>query len=108
MGYNRYEEVYTTINNKNIIMINSYGYFTANYVRETGLPMKERKDNWLSKSQCNLIKKPVGEEELIDGIVGFARAMHGYYALYERNLSEDDKKLLLKKRKYKFKIKVLN
>lgn len=100
MGYRRYNPVYTIVNDEVVEMTNSYGYFSAQYVRATGLPTGERKDNWLSKSQCKLIKKPVGEEELTEGIVGFARAMHGYYALYERDLSEDEK-ILLQKRRYR-------
>ena len=101
-GYNRCPELCIEHGNKLIIMINSYGYFSGEYVRATGLPFSksERQSNWLSKTQCKIIKQPVLEDEEYNGIVGFARAMHGYYALYERNINEDDINLLIEKGKY--------
>lgn len=84
MGYKRYKPIFTNVNGKEIKMINSYGYYTAEYVKSTGKPYKsdERKDNWYSKSQCKKMKQPVKENE---EPVGFSIAMHGYYALYERD-----------------------
>lgn len=100
MGYRRYEEVFINIDGKEIKLYNSYGFFAAEYVNYTGLPKNERRKNWLSKSQCKIIKKPVNEDELINGIVGFMPAMHGYYALYERFIDDGDVKLLKQKGKY--------
>ena len=82
------------------MLFNSYGYFAGEYVKETGLSTKERKWNWLPKTQCKIIKKPVTEEEEINGVVAFARGMHGYYGLYERILSEQDILTLKQKGKY--------
>lgn len=98
MGYRRYNEVFIDVDGKKIKLFNSYGFFAAEYVKHSKLPDYRMSENWLSKSQCKLIKKPVGEEELIDGIVGFARAMHGYYGLYYRELTDEDKEILKKKR----------
>ena len=99
MGYRRFKETYTTINDETIMLTNSYGYFSAQYVKSTNLPIGRLNPNWISRSQCKLIKKPVTEEELIDGIVGFCRAMHGYYGLYHRDLTEEDKEILKRKRR---------
>jgi hypothetical protein len=84
MGYKRYKPVFITVNGKEIQMINSYGYYTAEYVKTSGKPYRyaDRKENWYSKTQCKNMKKPVNKNE---EPVGFSIAMHGYYALYERN-----------------------
>ena len=77
------EPVYITIDGKKIIKINRYGCFSAEYVKLTGKPYlkKDRKKNWYSKTQCLKMKKPIEKDE---EPVGFSRAMHGYYGLYER------------------------
>lgn len=83
MGYKRYKPIYGNINGKEMKIMNDYGFYTAEYVKTTGKPYKgiDRKKNWYSKTQCKKIKMPVkdGEEP-----VAFSIAMHGYYALYER------------------------
>ncbi len=82
---------------KKIPMYNSYGFYTAEYCRTTRKPMIQQseyfafKDVLLSKTRCKEIKKPVREGE---EIYAFLRAMHGYCALYYRNIKdgiEDDK-----------------
>ena len=111
MGYKRYEEVHITLNNKIVKMINSYGFFAAEYVHARNLPKHRMSENWLSRTECKIIKRPVTDDELLGGIVGFSRAMHGYYALYERILTEEEKILLNKSRnggfKKKFKFEIL-
>ena len=99
MGYKRYDETYIVVNNEIIVLTNTYGYFSAQFVKSTNLPIGRLNDNWMSKSQCKAIKKPVNEEEVLNGLVGFCRAMHGYYGLYYRELTDEDKEILKKKRR---------
>ena len=66
---------------------NSYGYYTADFCRETGLPMynqltyKPYSDKFLSKTRCRVIGKPVKDNELP---VAFYRVKNGYCGLYDR------------------------
>lgn len=76
---------------------NYYKCYTAQSVRETGLPMVGGKDitkdeytlkyanRWLSKSRCKQIKKPVQEGEQP---VAFYRVHNGYVPLYERSIDD--------------------
>lgn len=75
---------------KKIPMLNSYGFYTAEYCRSTRKPMfKSRKeyepfaDKLLSKSRCEKIKMPIKENE---EIYGFYKVQNGYCALYFRNI----------------------
>lgn len=74
-----------------IAMYNSYGFYTADYCRNTKKPMIQQaeystfKDVLLSKSRCKEIKEPVKENETI---YAFLRARNGYCALYLRKVGE--------------------
>lgn len=71
--------------------INSYGWYTAEYCRSTGLPMynqqtyAEVSKKYLSKTRCKKNKKPVkaGEEPC-----AFYRVSQGYCGLYDRSVRE--------------------
>lgn len=66
-----------------------YHCYTASSCRATGLPMVgfgyagyyEHRNDWLSKSRCEKIKKPVTRFE---NPVAFLRVMNGYVPLYYR------------------------
>lgn len=82
---------------KKVPVLNSYGFYTAEYCRTTKKPMIQQseyrafKDVLLSKTRCKEIKQPVYEGE---EIYAFLRVMNGYCALYYRNIkegNEDDK-----------------
>lgn len=82
---------------KKIPIFNSYGFYTAEYCRTTKKPMIQQNEYkafenvLLSKTRCKGIKQPVRENE---PIYAFLRVMHGYCALYYRNIKdgiEDDK-----------------
>ncbi len=68
--------------------LNQYGYFPAEYCRETGLPMYDQLtyrpyvDKYLSRSRCREIGKPIKENEQP---VAFYRVMNGYCGLYDRS-----------------------
>lgn len=72
-----------------ILRVNSYGLYTAESCRKTGLPMiqdyygeyREYADIWLSATRCKRIKQPVKDGE---NPAAFYRCMHGYCALYYR------------------------
>jgi hypothetical protein len=67
---------------------NSYGYYPAQYCRDTGLPMYDKLtykpyiDKYLSKTRCREIGKPIKDKE---NPVAFYRVDHGYCGLYDRN-----------------------
>lgn len=74
---------------KKISMINSYGFYTAEYCRETRKPMfknseeyKPFSDKLFSKTMCKKMKRPVAEDE---EIYAFYRVKNGYCALYFRD-----------------------
>ena len=82
---------------KKVPVLNSYGFYTAEYCITTKKPMIQPseyeafKDVLLSKTRCKQIKKPVREGE---EIYAFLRVRNGYCALYYRNIkvgNEDDK-----------------
>lgn len=66
---------------------NSYGWYTAEYCRSTGLPMYNKEtyadvsDRYLSKTRCAKIKQPVKEGEEPSA---FYRVDRGYCGLYLR------------------------
>lgn len=66
---------------------NSYGWFTAEYCRSTGLPMYNKETyaavsgRLLSKTRCAKLGKPVKENE---SPVAFYRVDRGYCGLYLR------------------------
>jgi len=70
---------------------NSYGWYTAEYCKSTGLPMYNRQtyaevsNKYLSKTRCKKIKKPVkvGEEPC-----AFYRVERGYCGLYDRSVRD--------------------
>lgn len=72
---------------KKISMCNDFGFFTAEYCRNTRKPMIQPseyfvfKDILLSKTRCKEIKQPVKENEKI---YAFLRVRNGYCALYYR------------------------
>ncbi len=89
------EKLGLSLKNKDKIPVyNSYGFYTAEYCRTTKKPMLQQseygafKDVLLSKTRCKQIKKPVREGE---EIYAFLRVMHGYCALYYRNVKEGNK-----------------
>lgn len=86
MAHRHYEEVYTIVNGKEVLMKNHYGWYSAEYIEAMKLPRclidVERKPNWYSSTQCKKIKMPVQEGEQP---VACSRAMHGYYLVYERD-----------------------
>ena len=79
---------------KKISMCNDFGFFTAEYCRNTRKPMIQPseyfvfKDVLLSQTRCKEIKKPVCEGEKI---YAFLRVRKGYCALYYRNIKEGNK-----------------
>ena len=70
-----------------IPVINSYGFYTAEYCRSTKKPMIQSSqyapfsNTLLSKSRCKKIKRPVEDNE---EIYAFLRVHNGYCALYYR------------------------
>lgn len=86
MAYRKYKPVYITINGKEILIKNHYGWYTAEYVKAMNIPRckidVKREDNWYSATQCKKIKMPVVEGEKP---VAASTAMHGYYLVYERD-----------------------
>ena len=74
---------------KKVPVLNSYGFYTAEYCRTTKKPMIQQseyrafKDVLLSKTRCKEIKQPVYEGE---EIYAFLRVRNGYCALYYRNV----------------------
>lgn len=71
---------------------NSYGWYTAEYCRTTGLPMYNKKtyadvsDKYLSKTRCAKLKMPVKEGEKP---AAFYRVDRGYCGLYLREEGAD-------------------
>jgi len=65
VGFKRYKPIYANVNGEEIQMINSYGFYTANYVKTTGKPYKakDKKNDWYSKTQCKKMKMPVSKDE---------------------------------------------
>ena len=86
MAYKQYPQVYITINEQTILMKNSYGWYTAEYIQTMNIPRCDsdttRKSNWYSATQCKKIKLPATEDEKP---VAASRARHGYYLLFERD-----------------------
>lgn len=69
-------------------VLNRYGWFAAEYVKSTGLPIYNSKNytevanKYLSKSRCARIKYPVKDGELP---CAFYRVQQGYCGLYDRS-----------------------
>ena len=82
------KEITGDIKKEKIIKINDYGFYTAEYCRNTKKPMISREDYpafadiLLSKSRCKKINKPVKDNEKI---YAFLRVRNGYCALYYRS-----------------------
>lgn len=72
---------------KDLLIKNSYNFYTAASCKLTGLPMIDSSDyrkhanEWLSASKCKAIKQPVKDDEQP---VAFYRCKNGYCALYYR------------------------
>lgn len=75
-------------NINNLLIKNSYNFYTANSCRSTGLPMldggdyRQHANEWLSASRCKTIKQPVKNDEQP---IAFYRCKNGYCALYLRD-----------------------
>lgn len=68
--------------------INRYGYYSADYCRQTGLPMYRSKEEYaplaqifLSKTRCMAQGRLVSASEKP---IAFYRVMNGYCPLYDR------------------------
>lgn len=79
-----------TIEKPKISVINSYGYYTAEYCKSTRKPMFKSRAEYrpfanklLSKSRCKQIKMPVADDE---EIYAFYKVQNGYCALYFRDI----------------------
>lgn len=77
---------YIEVDGKKIYIKNSYGWYSAEYVKAMKIPRCkidiQRKDNWYSATQCKKIKMPIsiGEKP-----VACSASQNGYYLLYERD-----------------------